>query len=400
MTVTTPGLVCAHHHLYSALARGMPYRLEPPHDFLQVLQRVWWRLDRALDESSILHSAFVGGADALLAGTTTIVDHHASPNAIDRSLEWVDGGLRGLGARRILCYEVTDRDGLDRAAAGLEETLLRLKEHASAAHAEPLLRTMVGAHASFTLSAETLAACVSLADEFDVGIHVHVAEDAVDERDSEARFGRRVIERLADAGALSDRSLLAHCVHVDDQEIELIRDSGAWVAHNSRSNMNNRVGRAPVGRLGDRVALGTDGIDGDMFAESKTAHWRAHEDDASITPSWVLGRLAAGAAFAGRAFDEPLLGRIEPAAPADLVVLDYDPPTPLTAENLAEHWMFGLSARDVRDVVVGGSVVVRDRRLVRVGEAEPRAYSQAAAQELWRRMDVIEEHPFAPPGGR
>jgi putative selenium metabolism protein SsnA len=394
-----PGNVCAHHHLYSALARGMPYRLEPPQNFLEILQRVWWRLDRALDESSILHSAFVGGADALLAGTTTIVDHHASPNAIDRSLEWLDSGLRGLGARRILCYEVTDRDGLDRAAAGLEETHLRLKEHASAGHVEPLLQTMVGAHASFTLSAETLAACVSLADEFDVGIHVHVAEDAVDERDSEARFRRRVIERLADVGALSDRSLLAHCVHVDEQEIELIRESGAWVAHNARSNMNNRVGRAPVGRLGDRVALGTDGIDGDMFAESRSAYWRGREDDHSITPSWVLGRLAAGAAFAGRAFDEPLLGRIEPGAPADLVVLDYDPPTPLTAENLAGHWMFGLSARDVRDVVVGGSVVVRDRRLVRAGEAEPRAYSQAAAQELWRRMDVIEEHPFAPAWG-
>ncbi len=164
--------------------------------------------------------------------------------------------------------------------------------------------------------------------------------------------------------------------------------------------MNNRVGRAPVGRLGDRVALGTDGIDGDMFAESKAAYWRAHEDDASITAG--VGRSGAwprGRAFAGRAFDEPLLGRIEPGAPADLVVLDYDPPTPLTAENLAGHWMFGLSARDVRDVVVGGSVVVRDRRLVRVGEAEPRAYSQAAAQELWGRMDVIEEHPFEPAGG-
>jgi putative selenium metabolism protein SsnA len=393
-----PGNVCAHHHLYSALARGMPYRLEPPQNFLQVLQRVWWRLDRALDESSILHSAFVGGADALLAGTTTIVDHHASPNAIDRSIEWLDRGLRGLGARRILCYEVTDRDGLDRAAAGLEETQLRLKEHASAGHVEPLLRTMVGAHASFTLSAETLAACVSLADEFDVGIHVHVAEDAVDERDSEARFRRRVIERLADVGALSDRSLLAHCVHVDEQEIELIRKSGAWVAHNARSNMNNRVGRAPVGRLGDRVALGTDGIDGDMFAESKAAYWRAHEDDASISPGWILGRLAAGARFVGEQFDEPLFGRIEPGAPADLVVLDYDPPTPLTAENLAGHWMFGLSARDVRDVVVGGSVVVRDRRLVPTGEAELRAYSQAAAQELWVRVDDIDEHPFAPTG--
>ncbi len=390
-----PGNVCAHHHLYSALARGMPYRLEPPEDFVQVLQRVWWRLDRALDPASIHLSAWSGGADALLAGTTTVVDHHASPNAIEGSLDWLDRGLSGLGVRRILCYEVTDRDGTERAAAGLEETRRRLKEadgHGSNA------RTMVGAHASFTLSADALDACVSLADEFDVGIHVHVAEDAADERDAEARFGRRVVERLADAGALTERSLLAHCVHVDDREIELIRDTGAWVAHNPRSNMNNRVGRAPVARLGERVALGTDGIDGDMFAESRAAYWRGHEDDPSISPSWALGRLAAGAAFAGRAFGEPLLGRVEPGAPADLVVLDYDPPTPLSAENLAGHWVFGLSASNVRDVVVDGSVVVRNRRLAQ-GEGEPRAFAQAAAQDLWNRMDAIPAHPFAPAGG-
>ncbi len=393
-----PGNVCAHHHLYSALARGMPYRLEPPESFVQILQRVWWRLDRALDPTSILRSAMTGGADALLSGTTTIVDHHASPTAIAASLEWLDQGLSSLGARRILCYEVTDRDGLDAAAAGLEETLRRLKED-RADDASSTLRTMVGAHASFTLSAETLAACVSLADEFLVGIHVHVAEDAADERDAEARFGRRVVERLADAGALTERSLLAHCVHVDDREIGLIRDAGAWVVHNPRSNMNNRVGRAPVGALGERVALGTDGIDGDMFAESRAAYWRGHEDDPSISPSWVLGRLAAGAAFAGRAFGEPLLGRIEPGAPADLVVLDYDPPTPLSAENLAGHWVFGLSASNVRDVVVDGSVVVRDRRLATQDEGEPRALAQAAAQDLWNRMDAIPAHPFEPAGG-
>jgi putative selenium metabolism protein SsnA len=394
-----PGNVCTHHHLYSSLARGMPYRLEPPETFVQILQRVWWRLDRALDPSSILWSAWLGGADALLAGTTTIVDHHASPSAIEDSLEWVDRGLRGLGVRRILCYEVTDRDGLDTAAAGLEETHRRLKEQISDAQGlGRIRRTMVGAHASFTMSPETLAACVSLANDFDVGIHVHVAEDAADQRDAEARFGRRVVERLADAGALTERSLLAHCVHVDDREIDLIRDSRAWVAHNPRSNMSNRVGRAPVARLGERVALGTDGIGGDLFAESQAAYWRGHEDDPSISPSLVLDRLAAGATFAGLGFGEPLLGRIEPGAPADLVVLDYDPPTPLSAENLAGHWVFGLSASHVRDVVVDGSVVVRERRLLQGGEGDPGAFSQAAAQDLWERMDAIPAHPFEPAG--
>jgi cytosine/adenosine deaminase-related metal-dependent hydrolase len=298
--------------------------------------------------------------------------------------------LTDLGVRAVLCYEVTDRDGPERAAAGIEENRRAQKD------AFRNVRAMVGAHASFTLSEETLAACVELARSADVGIHIHVAEDGADERDSLARFGKRVVERLADAGALTERSLLAHCVHVDEPEIELIRQSRAWVAHNARSNMNNRVGRAPVVALGERVALGTDGIDGDLFAESRAAFWRGHEDDPSIGPGWVLARLAAGAAFAGQAFGEPLLGRIEPGAPADLVVLAYDPPTPITADSLGGHWVFGLGSGHVRDVIVAGEVVVRDRRLAHVDEAELRAKAREQAGRLWARMDRIAEHPFEP----
>jgi len=387
-----PGNVCAHHHLYSALARGMPYRLEPPRNFLEVLQRVWWRLDRALDPASVWASAISGAADALLAGTTTIVDHHSSPNAIEGRLDVIAGALGDVGARMVLCYEVTDRNGHERAVAGLEESRRHLKEDVGWG----LIRGMVGAHASFTLSDQTMASCVDIARSFDVGIHIHVAEDEVDQRDSLARYGKRVVQRLAEAGVLNERALLAHCVHVDEREIALIGESGAWVAHNARSNMNNRVGRAPVQRLGERVALGTDGIDGDMFAESKAAYWRAHEDDASISPAWVLQRLATGARFAGLAFDEPLLGRIERGAPADLVVLECDPPTPIEGDNLAAHWVFGLSARNVRDVVVGGETVVRDRSLTRVSAVDLRRRAREAAEGLWRRMDDIDVHAYEP----
>jgi cytosine/adenosine deaminase-related metal-dependent hydrolase len=164
--------------------------------------------------------------------------------------------------------------------------------------------------------------------------------------------------------------------------------------------MNNRVGHAPVSALGERLALGTDGIDGDLFAESKAAFWRAHEDDPSIQPSWVLSRLAAGAAFAGGALGEPLLGQIEPGAPADLVVLDYDAPTPLTAGNLASHWLFGISAANVRDVVVDGVVRVRERRIAGEEDDEPLALAAAAAQDLWERMDAVPPHAFEPAGAR
>lgn len=383
-----PGNVCAHHHLYSSLARGMPYRLKPPETFVQILQRVWWRLDRALDPSSIHWSAWSGGADALLAGTTTIVDHHASPFAIEDSLESVDRGLRGLGVRRILCYEVTDRDGLDTAAAGLEETHRRLKENISDGEGlGRIRRTMVGAHASFTLSAETLAACVSLANEFDVGIHVHVAEDAADQRDAEARFGRRVIERLADAGALTERSLLAHCVHVDDREIDLIRDSGAWVAHNPRSNMNNSVGYAPTSEL-RRAALGTDGMDEDMFAEMRVAYLKMREAGRDDAVPATLQLVAGGHRLAAALFGLPF-GKLDAGAPADLVILDYDPPGELHGDNLAGHLLFGIDRSHVRSVMVAGRWALHDRRLAGVDASAVFARARAAARDLWSRMESV-----------
>jgi putative selenium metabolism protein SsnA len=385
-----PGNVCAHHHLYSALARGMPYRLAPPEDFVQVLRRVWWRLDRALEPDSVWASAWAGGAGALLAGTTTIVDHHASPGAIEGSLERIADALADLGARSVLCYEVTDRDGPERAAAGIEENRRFLKETSF-----PLARGMVGAHASFTLSADTLASCVDAASAAGVGIHVHVAEDAADQADAQRRFGMRVVERLDRAGALTERSLFAHCIHLEPAERDLVANRDATAVHNPRSNMNNRVGRIAAAGF-ERLALGTDGIDGDMFAESRAAYWRAREADASVGPGWILDRLAASARFAGAVFDEPLLGRIEPGAPADLVVLDYDPPTPLTGENLGGHWAFGLSAGHVRDVVVAGTPVVRARRLTRADAAAVLDRCRGLAQDLWRRMDDIGEHPFRP----
>ncbi len=239
--LVVPGNVNAHMHLYSALARGMPYRLDPPGDFVQILQRVWWRLDRALDPDSIRASALAGGMDALLTGTTTVVDHQASPEAIDGSLDVIAQALADIGLRSVLCYEVTDRDGPERAMAGVEENRRFLKA------GWPLARGMVGAHASFTLSDETLGACAEVARDAGVGVHIHVAEDAADQRDAEARFGSSVVPRLARAGVLNGSALLAHCVHVDAEEIEAIRDAGATVAHNPRSNMNNSVGRAPVG---------------------------------------------------------------------------------------------------------------------------------------------------------
>jgi len=373
-----PGNVNAHMHAYSALARGMPYRLAPPTSFREILERVWWRLDRALDPDSIRASALVAAREALLAGTTTLIDHHASPNAISGSLEIVARAFDEVGIRSALCYEVSDRDGPERARAGVQENE-RFVNHVSGG-AFPLARGMVGAHAAFTLSDNTLADCAALARDAGVGLHIHVAEDAIDSG---------AVRRLADAGALDHRTLAAHAVHVTSDEAALLLERGVTVAHNPRSNMNNGVGRTPLGLLTGPVALGTDGIGSDMFEEARAGFFRRHEEELSVEPAWALDRLAAGAELSGRIFDEPLIGRIAVGAPADLAVLDYDPPTPLEAQSLAGHWIFGITGARVRDVLVGGELVVRDRRLTRVDEGALAATARKESERLWARMEAL-----------
>ena len=397
--VILPGNVCGHTHLYSALARGMPYTLEPPANFVQILQRLWWRLDRALDEESIRMSAIVGGASALLHGTTTLIDHHASPNWIDGSLSLLAESLESLGIRSVLCYETTDRDGEERAKAALRENERFASFHVSQGGGDGLTRPMIGAHASFTLTDETLAGCVDVARRAGAGIHIHAAEDAGDQRDCLARFGVRVGERLERAGVLTEDALLAHCVHLDETETGLVRASGCGVAHNPTSNMNNSVGHADALGLGARVLFGTDGIGADMFAESKAAYFRARDDDVFFPFGWPLERMAEGGKRAGRIFGEPLLGTLTAGAPGDLVVLDAPPPTPLNAGNLGGHWSFGFDSRAVRDVMVAGRFVVQDRRLTLADQDEIAARASAAAASMWERYQGIEVHPFEPEGG-
>ena len=377
-----PGNVCAHHHLYSGLARGMPGPARPPRNFPEILELIWWRLDRALEPETIELSARLGAVEAALAGTTSLIDHHASPEAIDSSLDAVSEGIEAAGIRAVVCYEVTDRHGAEQGRRGVDENTRFLRTNN-----RPLIRGMVGAHASFTIGDETLEALVGAARDAGAPVHIHVAEDEFDERDSLEKYGLRTAHRLARAGALGEGDLIAHGVHLDDSEIDAVRASGAWVAHNPRSNMNNGVGYAPVLRMGERVGLGTDGIDGDMFAEARTCYLKARERSLEVGPDFALERLAAGAAIVGASFGEPNLGRIEPGAPADLAVLEYRHPTPLSGENIAGHFLFGMGAWDVRDVMVGGQWVVRERRHQMIDEEELAARCRAAAPRLWDRMN-------------
>jgi putative selenium metabolism protein SsnA len=374
-----PGLVNAHTHLYSALARGMPWPSPAPRNFVEVLEKVWWRLDRALDEDAVYHSAMVGAMEAALSGTTLLIDHHSSPSFIAGSLDTIRRAVESVGLRSVLCYEVTDRNGTAGRDAGLAENRAFLSAPPS-----PLTRGLVGAHASFTLSDESLGKLAELAAATGSSLHVHVAEDRADVEDCAARYGTTLLERFDRHRLLISRTLFAHCVHLSPEEVHAAHTKGVWIAHNPRSNMNNAVGYAPTAAL-KRAALGTDGIDGDMLAEARAAYLQMREARRGDALEATLQLLAGGHRLGAALFGLPF-GKLDAGAPADLVVLDYRPPTPLTTANVGGHLLFGIDRSHVRSVVVAGRWVVRDRALVQVDGRAVAAQAQPAAAAMWRRI--------------
>jgi putative selenium metabolism protein SsnA len=374
-----PGLVNAHTHLYSALARGMPGPAAPPRNFVEVLEKVWWRLDRALGEEDVYLSGLVGGIEAALSGTTFLIDHHSSPNFIRGSLATLRRALEEVGLRSVLCYEVTDRNGAEGRKEGLQENVAFLAEEQGG-----LTRGMIGGHASFTLSEEALGALGDCVRTTGNSVHIHLAEDRADVEDCRERHGGTLPDRMRRHGLVGARALFAHCVHLSPAEIEGLHAGGAWIAHNPRSNMNNAVGYAPTSAL-RRAALGTDGMDGDMLAEARAAFLKMRDAGRSDAYGAVLQLLAGGHRLAAALFGLPF-GKLDVGGPADLAVLDYDPPTPLHVDNLAGHLLFGLDRSHVRSVMVAGRWIVRDRSLLTVDAGAVRARARAHAPALWERM--------------
>ncbi len=378
--VVIPGMVCAHTHLYSSLARGMGAPLYRPVSFRQILGRIWWKLDRAMDEESVYYSALAGALESLRCGTTLIVDHHASPNAIGGSLDIIRGGLAEVGLRGVLCYEVTDRGGRKGRDAGLEEN----RRFISAAKGDPQFRGLVGAHASFTLGKASLAACADLALASGTGVHIHVAEDLCDVQDARRRSGGGLLRRLDDAGIVTGSSVFAHCVHLRPEEFRTLAERGTWLVHNPRSNMNNGVGHAPVERFSGRSALGTDGFPADMFEEARAAYFRAREG--MPPPAADIGGMVSGGwKLAASLFGVPF-GSLERGAAADIAVLDYQPPTPVSAANVAGHFLFGLASRQVESVMVAGKWVLWNRTLPLIDEDAVMARARDAAARLWKKL--------------
>lgn len=324
----------------------------------------------------------MGGIEAALSGTTLLVDHHASPSFVRGSLGALRGALEEVGLRSVLCYEVTDRNGREGRDLGIEEN----RDFVSGG-ATTLTRGMFGAHASFTLSEESLGLIASASGPMGAGLHVHVAEDKADVEHCRSVHGCSLPERLERHGLLGPSALLAHCVHLSPQEAGGVQARGAWIAHNPRSNMNNAVGHAPVEAL-KRSALGTDGIDEDMLAETRAAFLKMRDVGRPDAGSAAIALLAGGHRLASELMGIPF-GRLDAGAPADFVVLEYRPPTPLTADNVIGHLLFGMDRSHVSSVLVAGRFVVRDRRVMGVDAAAAFERARRVAREVWSRMDRL-----------
>lgn len=393
-----PGSICAHTHFYSAFARGMAIPGEPPADFPAILRKLWWPLDQALSPEAVRYSALVSLVDAIKHGTTTLIDHHASPNAIAGSLDEIAEAVDESGLRAVLCYEVTDRGGPDKADAGIDENLRFLERCRRERVANGRIAAAFGLHASMTLSDDTLAACREQAPS-EAAFHIHVAEHEADEYDSLSRSGVRIVERLEQYGILTERSILAHAVHVNAAEMAKIAEAGSWVTHQPRSNMNNGVGVAEVESmlsLGIPVCLGNDGFSNAMWEEWKTAyllHKVWHRDPRRMGAD-VLASIAAhnNAALAQQFFPGAPVGVLEEGARADLIVVDYKPPTPVNADNLPWHIVFGFQGSMVSSTMVDGKWLMRDRQLLTLDEDAIAARARELAAAVWERYPT-----FVPP---
>jgi putative selenium metabolism protein SsnA len=365
----TQSFVCGHHHVYSALSRGMGAPKKNPENFNEILEYVWWTLDKCLDAEMIEASALYTAIASLKNGVTFVIDHHASPNAIKGSLEIIARAFEKVGASHLLCYEISDRDGLDKAGEGLNETSEYLKNH----------QGLVGLHASFTVSDDTLKKAVELAKQSDSGIHIHVAEAESDQDHCVSTYGMRVIERLQKFGALqSGKTILGHCLHLSENEKYIINNSPAWVVQNTESNLNNRVGYFNAKGLGENIMMGTDGMHSDMLRSAKAAFFVGQNFD-TIGYDSVYRRF--------RNADKYLQSnRFKGHGPNNLVVLDYDTPTPFNTGNFYGHFVFGLESHHVQHVISNGRLIVENRKILTVDEEKILAEARTQAERLWAQM--------------
>jgi cytosine/adenosine deaminase-related metal-dependent hydrolase len=367
--LVTKSFAIGHHHAYSALSRGMNDPKKKPENFYEILQYIWWTLDKCLDREMIESSALSTAIACAKAGSTFVIDHHSSPHSVKGSLEIIAKAFDKVGVSHLLCIEISDRNGRKISQEGLDETESYLKNH----------QGLVGLHASFTVSNDTLVQALELMNRYNSGIHIHAAEDIYDQDFCLRTYGKRVVERLNESGVLkSSKTILAHCLHLDDNEKDIIRNSPCWVVQNTESNMNNNVGRFNGAHLGSNIMSGTDGMHSDMLQSAKASFFAGQGFD-TINSQSAYQRLR----NVNRYLSE---NNFKGDGENNLIVLDYDTPTEINQKNFYGHLIFGINAKHVRDVISNGKFIVKNRLIQTVDEYEILEKSKECASRLWKKM--------------
>ena len=399
-----PGMINAHNHIYSALSRGISIKGYSPKSFTDILEGMWWNLDRHLDTEAVRYSAAATYIDCIRNGCTTIFDHHASYGHISGSLFSIAEESVKYGIRSCLCYETSDRDGEDKCVQAIKENVefikycdsLRKNSQADIPSDAPvrsdLLAGMFGMHAQFTLSDKTMEKCVSEAPE-GCGFHIHVAEGIEDLHDCLRKHNKRITDRLMDFGILGERTILGHCIYINEHEMELIRDTGTMTVHNPESNMGNAVGCPPTMKIMEKgilTGLGTDGYTNDMFESMKVAnilHKHSLCDPGAAWSEVPKMLFENNALMASRFFDTPI-GVLKPGYSADIITLDYDPLTCMDENNINGHILFGISGRCVTSTVCSGRILMKDRSIPGLDEEEFYSHCREVSRRVWDSVNM------------
>lgn len=367
--LVTKSFAVGHHHVYSALATGMPAPKKAPNNFHEILQYIWWKLDKALDKEMIKASALATAISCAKSGSTFVIDHHSSPNCISGSLEIIAEAFEQVGLSHLLCYEISDRDGKDKTEKALMET-------------ERFLQTrqgLVGLHASFTVDDDTMKKAADLMEKYQSGIHIHVAEDLHDQRHCTEYHHKRVVDRLNDFGVLnSSKTILSHCLHLCDNERNTVKESNAYVAQNIESNLNNKVGFFNSEELGNRIMLGTDGMHSDMIRSTQFAHFVGQNFE-TMTFGNAYFRLR-------KVHDYLSLNNFAGDGDNNLVIFNYPSATPVNQENFLGHFLFGLRSEHVQHVISNGKLIVNDKKMTAIDEDEVLKFSKEQAERLWDKL--------------
>ena len=387
--VIMPAFVNTHEHIYSAMARGLSIKGYNPNGFLEILDGMWWTIDRHLTLEQTRQSARATYLDSIKNGVTTVFDHHASFGEIQDSLFAIEDAAKEFGVRTCLCYEVSDRDGMDKSREAVMENARWIK-HALADNTD-MIAGMMGMHAQFTISNETMELAAANKPE-EVGYHIHVAEGIEDLHHCLKHYGKRIVDRLMDWNILGRKTLLGHCIYVNEHEMDLIKDTDTMVVHNPESNMGNACGCPPTMAIvhkGILTGLGTDGYTHDMMESYKVANvlHKHHLCDPNAAWGEVPQMLFEGnPKIANRYFKKPL-GVLKEGAAADVIVLDYIPLTPMTKDNINSHAVFGMTGRHVVTTICNGKILMKDRELVGIDEEKVLSEVRAEAVKLERSIN-------------